>query len=182
MLPIIGWTLGFALTTASLAYTIRHFRIASAMTFIQRMNSADMVEIRSAVNQWLSQSGSDRDKFVRLADDENLHVQLKIFMDIITELGIAYRYRSVSRALVREIWYPFIPDYWERLQFYIYASQVNGQRTGYWFRYLAEEISSAAQKRENTLTKRYAIPEQYYSASSDSWLPTDQLALPGEPE
>lgn len=180
-LPIVGWSLGFVLTVASLAYTVRHFRINSAMNFIQRMNSADMVEMRSAVNRWLDQPIDDREKFAQLSGDEDLRVQLGIFMDIITELGIAYRYRAVSRKLVREIWYPFIPKYWGRLQFYVYASQVGGHRTGYWFRYLAEEISRAADKQEQTLQKRYAIPDRYYSEAADEWLDTRRFAEPWSP-
>ncbi|MCG8467664.1 MAG: hypothetical protein MJB57_05555 [Gemmatimonadetes bacterium] len=175
LVPLIGWTLGFVLTVASLAYTVRHFRISGAMSFIQRMNSPDMVEMRSAVNRWLDQPIGDREKFAQLSEDEELRVQLNIFLDIITELGIAYRYRSVSRKLVREIWYPLVPSYWDRLQFYAYSSQLKGHRTGYWFRYLAEEISASAASREKTLQKRYEIPEKYYSAAADAWLPTREL-------
>lgn len=174
-LPIIGWTLGFGLTVASLGYAIQHFRISSAMSYIQRMNSSDMVEIRSAVNRWLEGPGTDAEKFEEAEGDPVLNAKLRIFIDILTELGIAYRYKAVSRRLVREIWYPFIPDYWLKLQFYVYGRQVNGARTGYWLRYLAEEIATDAAKRERLLERRYRIPTEYVSAATGQRSPTSDL-------
>lgn len=180
-LPIIGWSLGFGLTLASLAYAIQHFRISSAMSYIQRMNSSDMVDIRSAIHEWLDAPGTDAEKFETAEKDQVLNAKLRIFIDILTELGVAYRYKAVSRKLVREIWYPFIPDYWAKLQFYIYGRQVNGARTGYWFRYLAEEISTDAAKRERLLTDRYALPRSYLSPGSGREELTSSLRV-GQPE
>ena len=174
-LPAIGWTLGFGLTVASLAYAIQHFRISSAMTYIQRMNSSDMVEIRSAIHEWLEGPGTDAEKFSEAERDQVLNAQLRIFIDIITELGVAYRYKAVSRPLVREIWYPFIPNYWDKLQFYIYGRQVNGARTGYWFRYLAEEIAADAAKREGLLQRRYRLPGTYLSPATGEQAPVSAL-------
>ena len=178
-LPLVGWFLGFGLTVASLGYAIRHFRITRAMSYIERMNSSDMAEIRSAIDEWLDAPGSDADKFREISRDPHLSVKLKIFVDIITELGVAYRYRSVSRFLVREIWYPFIPSYWKKLQFYYYAAQLNGTRTGYWFRYLAEEIGADASRRESVLERRYRVPEQYFSAQADAFVSVEELRSAG---
>lgn len=174
-LPIIGWTLGFGFTVASLGYAIQHFRISSAMSYIQRMNSSDMVEIRSAIHEWVDGPGTDLEKFAEAERDQVLNAKLRIFIDILTELGVAYRYKAVSRRLVREIWYPFIPDYWLKLQFYVYARQVNGARTGYWFRYLAEEIAADAAKRERLLERRYEIPSTYVSKATGQRAPTEGL-------
>ena len=139
------------------------------------MNSSDMVQIRSAVAFWLDGPGSDQEKLEQVEADPELNTKVRIYIDIITELGISYRYRSVSRRLVREVWYPFIPDLWEKLQFFLYARQVNGVRTGYWLRYLAEEIEADAKKRERILRNRYRIPSDYYSVSAGERVPTAAL-------
>ena len=177
ILPLVGSAVGFLLTVASIAYGIQHFRITRAMSYIERMNTSDMAAVRAAINAWLDGPGTDLEKVEQAEKDHELYSKLLVFVDIITELGIAYRYRSVSRPLVREIWYPFIPNYWKRLQFFIYARQVAGVRTGYWFRYLAEEIQADAEKREKTLAKRYQIPKTYFSDSAGESKPTDSLRV-----
>jgi len=170
-----AWILGFALTLVSLAYTVRHFRVARAMSYIERMNRPDMVRIRQVVNVWIESPATDREKLDAIERDPELQVCVKIFMDIVTELGIAYRYRAVSRDLVREIWYPFIPSYWQKLQFYAYACQLKGIRTGYWFRFLAEEIGGHMGRREKILAQRYALPDHYYSPERRDHVPLGTL-------
>lgn len=63
----------------------------------------------------------------------------------------------------------------DKLHFYIYGRQVNGARTGYWFRYLAEEIDADAAKREGLLQRRYRLPGTDLSPATGEQAPVSAL-------
>lgn len=72
-IPFIVSAVGFALTVASIAYGIRHFRITRAMSYIERMNASGMAGIRGAIDEWLAGPGTDREKFEQAERDHQLN-------------------------------------------------------------------------------------------------------------
>lgn len=153
------------ITTAILTIhtTKKHFRLIRTSSYIERMNAPGMQEIRSEVNKWARSEDSDCKKLDALEKNHKLQAQLTIFFDIITELGIAYKYNVVDRDMVRDTWSPFIPIYWGRLQFYIYGERVRGHRVGYYFKLLADDIIAHDAEMEPEYKRRYAYPPTYQS-------------------
>lgn len=71
------------------------------------------------------------------------------------ELGISYKYRIIRRKLTREIFYPMIPNYWDKLSFYIQDIRENGSAIGFYFEYISKEIRKIEGKNQSSLKKRY---------------------------
>ena len=171
----MSWLTGFLIASVSLIYTVRHFRVQKTTSYIERLNSPEMAKVRSVVNQWLDEPNSELDKIKIANQDKHLEVQLKIFFDVFTELGIAYKYKSISRRLTREIFFPMIPKYWKKMQFYIYSEQLKGHKTGYWFKYLATEIDHFEKRNKKLMRKRYKRPITYYSLDKNGFTSIDYL-------
>ncbi len=125
----------------SLYFTIRHFKIVRSLNYIERVNSPSLVGIRKDLETWLNSHDSDQQKLDALADDKELLAKFNIIYNVMTELGIAYKYRIVHRKLIREIFFPLVPNYWKKLHFVIYDRRLRGAKVGEHFEYLAKQIA-----------------------------------------
>jgi len=174
-ITIISWITGFSVAIISLIYAVRHFCILKTTSYIERLNTPEMAKYRSEINEWLKKDNSEITKYSLIKENPQLESQLKIFFDVFTELGIAYKFRAVSRKMTKEIFFPFIPKYWKKLQFYIYLEQLNGEKVGYWFGYLAEEINAFQNKNNKRIDIRYKLPNNYYSITNETEMSIEEL-------
>ena len=148
-----------AIITASV--TISHFKQARTTSYIERVNNPEFAMVRAEIDRWLDSGTSDKEKLQALRADKELQSSLRMFMNILTELGIAYKYNIVDREMTNEIWNPLIPNYWEKLQFYVYGYRINGENTGYYFEYLAKEITKYNSENAEEIKSRYPLPKTY---------------------
>lgn len=157
--------LGFVVSVITLLRLIRHFRIARTTTYIERINNPDFVKLRSKVDDWLHSSKSDAEKYLEVAESNQLKNDLHLFIHVFTELGIAYQFHAVNRKMVKTIFYPMIPSYWKELQFYIIASRLQNYQIGYYFEYLNRIMQDhyMAKAMREEVTKRYKPSKFYYS-------------------
>lgn len=130
-----------------LYYTIHHFKIVRTVSYIERMNHPDMVEVRAAVDKWLASGCTDEERLYELEKDLVLKARIRTFANMITELAIAYRYRTIDRSLTLEIWDPLIPKYWGKMRFYFEDQRARGIALGHNFEYLANEFSMKERKQ-----------------------------------
>ena len=158
----ISLILGFSITIISLSITIRHFRLSRTASYIERINTPEIARVRAKIDQWLDSDKTDREKLNILYSHRELELSLVMFLNIITELAISYKYRVVSRKMTREIWNPLIPKYWDRLQFYVYGDRLKGVQTGFYFEYLTKEIESHNDRRKKQIFDRYKVPDFYF--------------------
>ena len=129
------------------------------------MNSPEMARIRGEIDRWLNTSDDDAVRLNKLAEDADLASKVMVFINIITELGIAYEAGLVNKNLTHEIWYPMIPRYWERLQFYVYDTRRSGYPVGHYLEMMAQKIDDYAKKKD--LSSRYKAPCPIRSDSSE---------------
>ncbi|MFM9966766.1 MAG: hypothetical protein ACKV2Q_36805 [Planctomycetaceae bacterium] len=143
--PLITTTMGLL----GLYFTVRHFKIVRTVSYIERMNHPNMAEVRTRVDQWLDSGRTDEERLRELQEDFALRARVRMFYNMITELAIAYRYRTISRKLTLEIWDPLVPEYWEKMQFHIQDTRAKGVSVGHNFEYLANEFHKS---RRNPFT------------------------------
>lgn len=103
MLPWISLLITTTMGLLGLYYTIRHFKIVRTVSYIERMNHPSMIEVRAAIDKWLNSDRSDEERLSKLEKNLLLDSQVRTFYNLITELAIAYRYRTIDRNLTLEI-------------------------------------------------------------------------------
>lgn len=81
---LLSWLSGFVLAWITIYLTIRHFKTSKTISYIERLNSVDMVEIRASIDEWLSLEKSDEEKCEIANKDKELAAQLTIWMNIFT--------------------------------------------------------------------------------------------------
>lgn len=160
-IAIVSVVAGFSAAVVTAYITIQHFKQSTTTSYIQRINNPEVTEIRGRIDAWLSMPVSDLEKLKALEDDKNLASSLRMFLNIITELGIAYQNNIVDKTMTKEIWNPLIPMYWNKLQFYIFAERLKGNKAGYFFEYLSKEIEEYNQAHKIEIEGRYTVPEEY---------------------
>lgn len=136
----IKWVTGFIVFIVSLYYTIRHFKIVRSISYIERLNNPAMLQIRSSIDSWVESSKTQAEKLKQLEEDAELRLKIRMFYSLITEIGIAYRHNIVDRKIVCDIYNPVIPEYWNKLEFYILDMRAKGTLLGYSFKMLNKEI------------------------------------------
>nr|WP_299383850.1 hypothetical protein [Allomuricauda sp.] len=149
------WVLAFALAWITIWLTVRHFKTSKTISYIERLNTPEMAAFRADIDAWLGMDIPDAEKCKIIEEDKDLFFKVKILTNLFTELGISYKKRIVRRSLTREIFYPLVPSYWDRLQFYIWNSRNKGEATGYFMEYLAKEVRKMEGRNQKILKKRY---------------------------
>ncbi len=124
--------------------TVRHFKIARTVSYIERFNHPDMVATRAAVDSWLQSSEADEPRIERAKADPVLNVQILTFLNLFVEVGIAHRYRTLNRTVAFDLWSQLVPEYWRKLRFYVEHSRTEGRDIASAFEHLAGEIDKAA--------------------------------------
>ena len=135
--------LGTTLTifACGLFVTIRHFRIVRAISFSERLNTNAMIEVRTAIEHWLSSSPDDEKRLQNLSADKQLQFRLHLLINVLTEMAIACRLRMVHRGVIRSAWAGVCSKYWQRLGFYLRDRRSRGAFVGYNFELMVADMA-----------------------------------------
>ena len=109
---------------------IREFKISKAVSYIERLNSPDMAEVRAKVDEWIESSSNVEERQIALQNDLKLRSDVRLLYNLLTELAISYKYRLVNRRVTRELWNPLLPQYANDLQPYIAFEGKRGMDLG----------------------------------------------------
>ena len=143
--PLITLTMGFI----GLFFTIRHFKVVRTVSYIERMNHPNMADIRARVDEWLESGRPDDERLAQLEKDFALNARVRLFYNTIAELAIAYHYGTINRRMTLEIWDPLIPEYWEKLRFYVLHRRSQGAAIGFHFEALAAIFYERRKRKTN---------------------------------
>ena len=153
MSDVFANAIGPVLIVIGLLVSIRHFKAARTVSYIERFNHPDMASTRATVDVWLASSTSDDERYQAAKDDPELDAKINAFMNIFTELGIAYRFGLLDKKIAFAIWDVLAPNYWVKLKFYIEASRHEGRGIAFSFEYFAREISPYEEPLKSALKK-----------------------------
>ena len=103
-----------------------------------------MVEARKEVHKWFKLD--DLEKIEKLENNLDIYYKVSLFYNFITEIGISYKFRIISRKITRQIFDPLIPIYYEIVEPYIWLNREKGTKLGWYARYVYDSI---LKKRKN---------------------------------
>lgn len=138
----VSWITTISVFIVGIGYTIHHFKIVRTAAFIERMNSPAMISVRSQVDEWLRVSEPNDAKLSQLEDDAELRTAVRIVYATLTELAVAYNYGILNRRMTHQLWDILVPEYWDRLRFYIDHQRLTHPQFGFSFQRLAESMKS----------------------------------------
>ncbi len=138
LFEIFKWTIGIIIVVASLYFSIRQFRVSKTIAYIERFNSPSMIGARSTVKKW-SELNNEQ-KIQKLKEDTDLYYKVGLFYNLITEIGISYKYRVISRKITHQIFDPLIPNYYLDIEPYIWLNMKNEIKMGWYARYIYDLI------------------------------------------
>lgn len=143
---VIKWGTGLIVFLVSLRYTIHHFKTVRTISYIERFNTPNMIEIRAAVDEWSDKSRGEQ--IEQLMSDKNTYNKVTLIYNIITEIGVSYRYRVINRKMAREIFDPLIPHYWLKIEPYISFKREMGVDLGKNFKIIVDAINQNRNKKK----------------------------------
>ena len=146
--------LGILTVILSLGYTIRHFKAIRTISYIERFNTPSMIETRAIVEKWSNLD--DGEKMKQLENDIDLFYRINLIYNIITEIGISYKYRIIDRKLACEVFYPLIPLWSKKIHPYIFFRRNRGERFGFYLELINKAISTHHEK----YPKKYELIER----------------------
>lgn len=153
------WVIGIAVVVLSLSYTIRHFKIVRTIHYIERFNTPTMIETRAVVEKWSKLSHEEQ--LQKLEEDSELFYKVNLIYNLITEIGISYKYKIINRKLTCEIFDPLVPLLNETIQPFIYLARKKDKPLGFYTQMISDTILTYRKKN----TKQYKeiklnIPEE----------------------
>ncbi len=136
---------GIAVFVISLTYTIRHFKIVRTISYIERWNKPEMIEIKKSVNKWANSEKETEQKIHEIKNDIELQMKLRTVYSILTEIAIAYRFNVINRRITCEIFDALIPPYWNILKPFVIFLNTSGKNRhglpmGYSLKFLNDDI------------------------------------------
>ncbi len=149
----IGSVVGIFLVALGLYFSVRQFKLNRTMQYMEYLSNPDIVEIRAAVDEWLESSTDDDTRTSMLEKDCTLHSQVRVFVSFCNQVSTAYRFGTIYKDMAFYIWHPFIPNYWEKLKFYMIWRSSQGYEVGGDFKKFAEDISKNHAKRVHAVRK-----------------------------
>lgn len=92
----------------------------------------------------MESTDDDDERLQKANDDLKLLGQICLFVSFFTELGIAYRHKTPDRKLTFNIWEHLVPNYWQKLEFFVIDRQARVSATIYnSFKILADDMPNA---------------------------------------
>lgn len=143
--------------------TIRHFKIVRTVAYIERMNHPSMAAIRADVDKWLNAGDSIEAKIERIRKDHELHAKVTIIYNLLTELAIAHDSGIIDRTMSYKIWFPLVPKYWRKLEFYVSDSRARGNPIGHSFGKFAVKVEEYNRKKGFVLAGEFASGEEKHN-------------------
>jgi len=139
--------------------TIRHFKIVRTVSYIERMNHPAMVVIRADVDSWLNSNDSIMEKLERIRNDSELNAKVTIIYNLLAELAMAHDSKIIDREMAYKIFFPLVPHYWHRLEFYISDSCTRGKPIGQSLKKFSNFVETYNKKKGIVLEGEFA-PDQ----------------------
>ena len=156
LINFLSWLGGFIIALITIYLTIRHFKTTKTISYVERLNTGEMAQIRAEIDEWICSDKTNKEKCKYADQNKELSAKIMMWINIFTEIGISYKQRIIRRKLTRELFYPMIPTYWKDLFFYIKYKRGKGYPIGYYFEYLSKEVRKTEGKNKSTLLKRYS--------------------------
>lgn len=150
----LGSMIGLFLTALGLFLSVQQFKLNRTMQYMEYLSKPELIEIRAAVEEWLMSSSDDEARIKLLENNHKLHSQVRVFVSFCTQISTAYRFGAIHKKMAFDIWFPFIPTYWERLRFYTVWRTVQGYEIGGNFEKFTKEINRYYAKRKGANISR----------------------------
>lgn len=128
--------------------SVRHFRLDKTASYIQRLNTPDMVRTRVIIEDWLKKYPDNEARIKAVENDTDLKFHLTALVNLLTELGIAYKFRLIHPKMAFMLWDPVAVTYWEKLEFYIKDCHSKGNMIALSF----EEFHKAVLKHRKNIS------------------------------
>lgn len=137
----LGSMIGLLLTALGLFLSVQQFKLNRTMQYMEYLSKPELIEVRAAVDEWLTSSSDDDARIRLLENDHKLHSQVRVFASFCNQVATAYQFGAIYKKMAFEIWYPFIPNYLEKLRFYMLWRSKQGYEVSGNFERFAKEIS-----------------------------------------
>lgn len=149
----IGSVVGIFLVALGLYFSVRQFKLNRTMQYMEYLSKPEIVEIRAAVDAWIDSSTDDEIRTSMLEKDCKLHAQVRVFVSFCNQVSTAYRFGTIYKDMAFHIWFPFIPNYWEKLKFYMVWRSSQGYEMGGDFEKFATAINRHHERRRDAIRK-----------------------------
>lgn len=153
----LGSVVGIFLVASGLWFSVQQFKLNRTMEYMEYLSNPELVETRAAVDAWLESSNDDNVRLKALEDDHKLHAHIRAFLSFCNQISIAYRYGAIYKKMAFEIWFPFIPRYWEKFEFYILWRHSQGHVIGESFEQFAKDILQFQSKNSGTSRRKQRL-------------------------
>ena len=94
----------------------------------------------------MKSSSDDKERIKLIENDIQLHTSVRVFLSFCNQVSIAHRFGVIHKKMAFDIWHPFIPYYWDKIEFYIKWRRENGYNTGNNFQAFAKAIKMFNEK------------------------------------
>lgn len=147
----LSTAVGIFFVAAGLMLSIQQFKFSRTMDYMGHLSDPSMIETRAIVDEWLASSNEDNTRIQALEKDHKLHAHVRTFLSFCNQIAIAYRFGSIHKPMAFDIWFPFVPYYWEQLEFYILWRRSQGYRMGENFEKFAKDIQAFQNKQHKAI-------------------------------
>jgi hypothetical protein len=145
---------GLFLAALGLFLSVQQFKLNRTMQYMEYLSKPELIEIRSAVEEWLMSSDDDDARIKLLENNHKLHSQVRVFVSFCTQISTAYQFGALHKKMAFDIWYPFIPTYWRRLKFYMTWRTAQGYAIGGNFEKFTKEINKHYARKNGAVNRR----------------------------
>ncbi|OHD84646.1 MAG: hypothetical protein A3I60_00745 [Sulfuricurvum sp. RIFCSPLOWO2_02_FULL_43_45] len=159
-------TLGVVVSLIGAAFVARqtyaHFIRNRAFAYIERFNHKDFMELRIAIEQWISENPNPSSLSTLLKskalEDIAMSVQIRTYLNLFQELAVAFEKGMVDKHIFYRNFDFLIVSNWERFADFIYTVRaLSGDFTIYKrFELMAKEVKSA-KKTDSVAGKIYVF-------------------------
>ncbi len=143
----LGTVIGIFFVAAGLMLSIQQFKFSRTMDYMEHLSDPSIIETRAIVDEWLASSNDDNERIEALNKDHKLHIHVRAFLSFCNQIAIAYRFGAIHKAMAFDIWFPFVPYYWEKLEFYILWRRSQGYKVGENFERFTKDIQTFQAKQ-----------------------------------
>lgn len=150
----LGSVVGLFFVAVGLLISIQQFKLSRTMDYMRHLCDPSVIDTRAKVDAWLLSSEEDDTRLQILEKDHELHAHVKAFLSFCNQVSIAYRFGTLYNKMAFDIWFPFIPNYWERLHFYILWQRANGYPVGHNFEQFAKDIRAFQSDTSRGITRK----------------------------
>lgn len=145
---------GIFFVAAGLMLSIQQFKFSRTMDYMGHLSDPSMIETRTLVDEWLASSNDDNTRIQALEKDRKLYSHVRVFLSFCNQIAIAYRFGAIHKSMAFNIWFPFVPYYWDQLKFYILWQRSQGYKVGENLENFAKDIQAFQSKQGKAIYQR----------------------------